>query len=88
MESKYYYPINLGNPHEIEINQLAKMIKDMINPELEILDKYIPLENDAPNRRRPDIKLAKEILNWEPNISLKDGISRTIDWFRKNIDYE
>ena len=64
------------------------MIKDMINPELEILDEYLPLENDAPNRRMPDIKLAKEILNWEPNISLKDGLSRTIDWFRKNIDYE
>ena len=88
MESNYYYPINLGNPQEIEINQLAKMIKDKINPELEILYEYLPLENDAPNRRMPDIKLAKEILNWEPNISIRDGLSRTIDWFKKNIDYE
>tara|TARA_B100000131_G_C17968475_1_gene553424 strand:- start:620 stop:886 length:267 start_codon:yes stop_codon:yes gene_type:complete len=88
MESNYYAPINFGNPEELTINQIAQMIRDMINPELEVLYEPLPLENDEPERRMPDIKLAKKILDWKPTISIKDGLSKTINWFRKNIDFE
>ena len=54
-----------------------------VESQLEIFYESLPLENDAPIRRRPEIKLAKEILNWHPTISINDGLSKTIDWFRK-----
>lgn len=88
MESSYFAPINLGNPEEMTINQIAKMIKDMINPELEIIYEPLPQPNDDPERRMPDIKLAKKILNWQPSISINNGLYETIDWFRKNIDFK
>ena len=88
MESSYLGPINLGNPEEMTINQIATIIKDMINPELEIVYEPLPESNDDPERRMPDIELAKKILNWQPSVSINNGLVETIDWFRKNIDFE
>ena len=85
MESNYYYPINLGNPQEIEINQLAKMIKDTINPELEIFYEYLPLENDAPNRRMPDISKLERLTGWSPKINLFDGLKLTVDYEQQKL---
>jgi UDP-glucuronate decarboxylase len=80
MASDYIYPVNIGNPGEYTISQLASAVKEMIDPGSEIIFK--PLPSDDP-RRRPDISKAKAILGWEPTISLEDGLKSTIDYFRQ-----
>lgn len=81
MASDHIYPVNIGNPGEYTISQLASAVKEMINPGSEIIFK--PLPADDPRRRRPDISKAKAILGWEPTISLEDGLKSTIDYFRQ-----
>ena len=76
-------PVNIGNPNEFSINELANLIKYLINPDIEF--EYLQLPQDDPKRRKPSIKLAKEILNWEPKIELKDGLVKTIEWFKNNL---
>ena len=83
MDSEYQKPVNIGNPNEFSINELAYLIKDLINPNLEFDYKKLP--QDDPKQRKPSIDLAKEILNWEPKIQLKEGLVKTIDWFKDNI---
>ena len=81
MESNYQQPINIGHPKEFSIKELAYIIKDLINPNLEFDFKKLP--EDDPKQRKPSIELAKKILNWEPKVELKEGLIRTIDWFKK-----
>ena len=83
MESNYKKPINIGNPNEFTIKELAYLIRDLINPNLEFKFKELP--QDDPKQRRPDIRLAKKELNWEPTTVLKDGLIKTINWFKKNL---
>ena len=73
-------PINLGNPDECSILQLAEMIIRMTDSRSKIIFKLLP--QDDPIRRCPDITLAKEELNWEPTVELEEGIRRTIEYFR------
>ena len=75
--------MNIGNPVEFTIKELAFLIKDLINPRLEIIYKELP--QDDPKQRKPSISLAKEVLNWEPKITLKDGLIKTIEWFKNNL---
>ena len=82
MESNYHKPINIGNPNEFSIKELANIIRDLINQNLAF--EYRKLPQDDPKKRKPSIELAKNILNWEPQIELKDGLLKTIDWFREN----
>jgi UDP-glucuronate decarboxylase len=81
MASDYIYPVNIGNPGEYTIAQLASAVKEMINPGSELIFKPLPVGD--PRRRRPDISKAKVILGWEPTISLEDGLKSTIDYFRQ-----
>ncbi len=81
MDSDYREPVNLGNPVEIGILELANLIKEIANSKSEIVFKSLP-EHD-PLRRRPDITRARNILGWEPKIELKEGLKRTVEWFRK-----
>lgn len=74
-------PINIGNPNEITMNKLASIILSLTNSKSKISYKQLP--KDDPKRRRPDIKLAKINLGWEPNYSLEDGLSKTINYFKK-----
>ena len=83
MNSDYHHPMNIGNPNEFSIKELANLIRTLINPNLEF--EYKKLPNDDPKQRQPSIQLAKELLNWEPEIELKDGLLKTIDWFKKNL---
>ena len=83
MESKFNKPINLGNSKEFTIKSLAFIIKNQINPNLDFIYKKLP--SDDPRRRNPSLALAKEVLNWEPKIEIKEGLTRTIDWFRKSL---
>lgn len=81
MNSKINTPINIGNPEEFTILELANKIKNIINPELKLL--YEPLPEDDPLQRRPDITKAMIELGWEPKINFDKGINLTIDWFKK-----
>ncbi len=73
-------PVNIGNPAEFTIKELALMIKELSGSSSEIV--YRPLPQDDPVRRKPDITLARERLGWEPKIQIRDGLPRTIDYFR------
>tara|TARA_E500000178_G_C17006121_1_gene748209 strand:- start:1363 stop:2319 length:957 start_codon:yes stop_codon:yes gene_type:complete len=72
-------PINLGNPGEFTMIELAKNILDLTNSRSELVFK--PLPEDDPKQRRPDITLAKQHLDWEPQIPLRDGLAKTIQYF-------
>ncbi|HOC40146.1 MAG TPA: SDR family oxidoreductase, partial [Bacteroidales bacterium] len=72
-------PINLGNPSEFKIIELAELIIDLTSSKSQII--HLPLPEDDPIRRQPDITKAKSILEWHPKISLKDGLIKTIEYF-------
>ena len=76
-------PINLGNPVEFKIKELAMMIIKLTNSKSKIINKELPI--DDPVRRRPDISKAKKELDWEPKIDVMDGLKETIDYFKKKI---
>jgi UDP-glucuronate decarboxylase len=76
-------PINLGNPSEITIKTLAEKILDMTNSSSRLIFKELP-SND-PIRRKPDITMAQSLLNWEPDVSLEDGLVKTIDYFHEKL---
>ncbi len=77
-------PVNIGNPHEFTIKQLAEKVLEMI-PESKSKFIYKELPSDDPLQRQPDISLAKEKLNWEPKIELEEGLKKTINYFRKIV---
>ena len=81
MESNYKKPINIGNPEEYTIFKLAEIIKEKINSKSNIIKKNLP--DDDPLQRKPDITLANEVLNWHPEISLNEGLNKTITYFKK-----
>jgi UDP-glucuronate decarboxylase len=84
MESDRTGPINLGNPEEYTILELAQKIRDRLNPSQEIIFK--PLPQDDPKQRKPDITKAESWLNWNPNIPLEEGLTRTIAEFKQRIE--
>ena len=84
MESECTGPINLGNPKEFTIRQLAELVLKKINPELHFIEKVLPL--DDPKQRRPLIDLAQHKLGWQPSISLEEGLDPTIEFFRSILE--
>ena len=76
-------PINLGNPHELSILELANTVKELIGSNVGL--KILPLPENDPTRRCPDIALAKNTLGWEPKIPLEEGLGRTINYFDKTL---
>jgi len=76
-------PINLGNPNELSIKHIATIIKEIIGSRSKIIFKKLP--SDDPIQRKPDISLAKKILNWTPKINLNEGLKKTISYFEKEI---
>ncbi|MCP2731216.1 UDP-glucuronic acid decarboxylase family protein [Limnofasciculus baicalensis] len=83
MNGEHTGPINLGNPGEYTILQLAQAVQQMVNPDAEIIFK--PLPQDDPRRRQPDITKARTFLGWEPTIPLADGLKLTIEDFRDRL---
>ena len=83
MNGEHTGPINLGNPDEYTILELAQAVQNLINPDAEI--KFEPLPADDPRRRRPDITKAQTLLNWEPTIPLQDGLKLMIEDFRQRF---
>jgi dTDP-glucose 4,6-dehydratase len=76
-------PINLGNPREVPLTELTKIIDQIVGRRSEILFKDLPV--DDPKQRKPDISLAKQRLGWEPIVALEDGINRTVEWMRLKL---
>ena len=83
MEGKFMGPVNLGNPTEFTIIDLAKKIRSKIDPNINIIFK--PLPEDDPLQRKPVIEVAKRELNWEPKIDLDEGLDRTIIFFQEKL---
>ena len=76
-------PINLGNPQEFSMNDLANKIKSLLKSKSPVVLKPLPL--DDPKQRKPDISLAHALLNWSPKVDLESGLIKTIDYFRKEL---
>ena len=83
LDSSYVGPVNIGNPDEFTIAELANLVIELTASKSPI--EYRPLPVDDPTQRQPDISLARDILGWEPRIALREGLSRTIEWFRARI---
>jgi len=81
LESDENYPVNLGNPDEMTINQFAQIILELIDTDSEIIYRDLPV--DDPHIRQPDIAKAKKILQWEPKVSLREGLKETINYFKE-----
>lgn len=83
MSSDIREPINIGNPSQITILELAEIIRKRINPNIKFIFK--PLPEDDPLQRKPDIEKANSELKWFPNTSFEQGLEKTISWFKKTI---
>jgi len=77
-------PINIGNPKEFTILELANLIRMKVNPKLDLI--YKPLPEDDPTQRKPLIEMAKKNLNWEPKVTLNVGLDKTITYFKKELN--
>jgi dTDP-glucose 4,6-dehydratase len=82
LDSDYNLPVNVGNPSEFTMRELAEIVVELTGSTSEIISVDLPPEREGdPLQRQPDITLAKQLLNWEPNISLRDGLERMIKHF-------
>ena len=80
LDSDHVGPVNIGNPDEFTVLELAVSVLDLTGSASELV--FNPLPQDDPTRRRPDISLAAEVMGWKPEISLQEGLTRTIPWFQ------
>jgi len=81
-EEALEHPVNVGNPQEISIVEVAELVQRLVGSDAPII--FCPLPVDDPCRRRPDITVATKLLAWQPKVDLPDGLMRTISWFREN----
>jgi dTDP-glucose 4,6-dehydratase len=79
LDSDYVGPMNIGNPNEFTVLELAEKVLEITGSTSEIV--YEPLPVDDPTQRKPDISLAKRVLGWEPRVPLEEGLRRTAAWF-------
>ncbi|HLD50730.1 NAD-dependent dehydratase [candidate division WWE3 bacterium RIFOXYC1_FULL_40_10] len=79
-------PVNIGNPNEFTIKELADLVVELTGNKSGLIFKDLP--QDDPQKRKPDISLAREVLNWEPQKQLKEGLRSTIDYFKSVLSYE
>ncbi len=84
MESDVNEPVNIGNPHEMTIEEMARLIVQMTGSKSRIV--FRPLPADDPQVRQPDITRAKTLLGWEPKVPLDQGLTSTIDYFREKVN--
>jgi dTDP-glucose 4,6-dehydratase len=83
MESDTNDPVNIGNPHEVTIEEIARTIIKLVASRSQIV--YRPLPVDDPKQRRPDITRARTLLGWEPKVNLEDGLMKTVDYFKRKL---
>ena len=90
MESNYTQPVNIGNPDEHSIKEFASKIRDTVHTQTkeEAISEIIHVSavEDDPRQRKPDISLAKKVLNgWEPKVGINEGLEKTIEYFRREL---
>jgi dTDP-glucose 4,6-dehydratase len=83
MESKTNEPVNIGNPHEVTIEEIARTITRLVGSTSKLV--YRPLPVDDPKQRRPDITRARTLLGWEPKVDLEEGLLKTVDYFKTKL---
>jgi dTDP-glucose 4,6-dehydratase len=83
LDSDLTGPVNIGNPGEFNMRELADLVLDVTGSSSEVV--YEPLPVDDPTQRKPDITLARERLGWEPQVPLREGLERTAAWFRQSL---
>jgi dTDP-glucose 4,6-dehydratase len=83
MESDINEPVNIGNPHEMTIEQIAREILRLTGSKSRLVHR--PLPEDDPKVRQPDITRARTLLGWEPKVSLQEGLRKTLDYFREKL---
>jgi len=83
MDAPTNEPVNIGNPHELTIEQIARTIISLVGSRSALV--YHPLPVDDPKQRRPDITRARTLLGWEPKVSLEEGLLKTVDYFKSKI---
>ncbi len=83
LASDEHMPVNIGNPYEFTIMELADLVGEMFGRKPDVV--HMPLPEDDPKQRRPDIARAREILGWEPLVGLRDGLASTAAWFRSQL---
>lgn len=81
--SDYHMPVNIGNPVEITLQQFAEEVVALVGNDVKIV--YEPLPQDDPKQRQPDITKAKELLGWTPKVDRKEGLKRTLEYFKEHI---
>jgi dTDP-glucose 4,6-dehydratase len=81
--SDYHFPVNIGNPQEITLNEFAREVIDLTGSKSKIV--YLPLPQDDPRQRQPDISKAKALLGWEPRVSRSEGLKVTLEYFREAL---
>jgi nucleoside-diphosphate-sugar epimerase len=79
MKSSEGRPVNIGNPHEMSVIEIARIIVEISSSETELV--YEELPEDDPKRRCPDIRRAREVLGWEPRVPAEEGLRATFEWF-------
>ena len=83
LHSDYAFPVNIGNPREMSIREFAERVVELTGSRSELT--YHELPEDDPKVRQPDITKARALLDWEPKVSLEEGLARTLDWFRPRV---
>jgi dTDP-glucose 4,6-dehydratase len=83
LDSDHVGPVNLGNPDEVSVSQLADLVLELTGSPSPV--EHLELPVDDPVQRRPDITLARSVLGWEPAVALREGLERTIEWLRKSV---
>jgi UDP-glucuronate decarboxylase len=86
-DNSFHGPINLGNPNEFTVKELAEMTLELLKDSKSKIT-YEELPKDDPCKRKPDISLAKKTINWEPKIQLREGLTKTIDYFKELKELE
>jgi dTDP-glucose 4,6-dehydratase len=84
MHSAHPGPMNIGSPHEMSVLELAELVRDVAKSDSPIT--FVPRPQDDPSIRQPDIALARQVLGWQPAVDIRDGLSRTVAWFRDQLD--
>jgi len=77
-------PVNIGNPHEVSIKQIAELIVRLVNSKSKLVIRPLPV--DDPKQRQPDITRARTLLNWEPKVGLEEGLQKTVGYFREKVE--
>jgi len=82
MRSDHPGPVNIGNPGEMSVLDLARLVIEVTGSDSAIT--FVPRPQDDPHVRQPDITLARDVLGWEPNVAVADGLATTVAWFREH----